>query len=181
MASHAEWAANAEDLVHNRSFAAQQLDLGQVSNQTGLSRKTIEDSLTREEITNQLNPRGALCRPKYRIGDTPLWAPSQVQDFHARRQLQADVQDMYKSLPTFEPDEADALGYVTNREIKERLAVHDQTVRRYQRNYADYPAPVGKLSRGGSPGVPELLRDWAEILEWAQTKRGITIPEEWAA
>lgn len=182
MASHAEWAEQAEDLIHNRAFAAQQYDIGQVSHMTGLAQTTIEDSLTRERITNPASPRGALCRPAYRIGDnTPLWAPSQVQDYFNRQKLQDERLAANDALPTISVSEARQRGLVTNREIIERFGVHDQTVRRHQRNDANYPAPVAKLSREGTPGVPELLRPWDEIVEWARTKRGLKVPEEWAA
>jgi hypothetical protein len=174
--SRAEWAEAAEDLIDNLPKAAEQLRDGQVSHMTGLSIETIKDSLTRREITSRTNPRGALCRPAYRLGDMPLWSPDQVAEYH--RRVEALKAETRLELPTVTAEQAQESGLVTSKEIQERFGVHEQTMRRHQRNHENYPRAVAKLARDGAPGVPEHLRDWNAVLTWARVNK-IKLPEGW--
>jgi hypothetical protein len=171
----AEWAANALDLTHEPGRSQNYLTVGAVSDLTGLSTRTIEDSLTREEITNEDNPRGALCRPAARVGNVPLWEPAQVDEYKRRVRASSNRQ---VALPLVTPQEADERGLVTVEEAADRLGVHGQTLRRHQRNDNNYPPALARRSRGGAPGVPEHVREWSAILVWAESK-GIEVPEEW--
>lgn len=171
----AEWMELAIDLQDDLDQAARHLTRGRVSDLTGLAESTISDTLTRRAITHEHNPRRAICRPDYRIGRTPLWSEEQVDEY--KRIAAGRPED--GDLPTVSPGEAANDGLVTTAEIRERLDVHDQTLRRYQRSSSTYPQPLARLSREGSPGVPEHLRKWEAVLVWALRTSGIVVPDEW--
>lgn len=171
----AEWMELATNLADNLARAAEQLTIGQVSDLTGLAASTISDTLTRKAISHEDNPRFAICRPDYRIGPMPLWSHKQVAKYMEIKAGKAGDED----LPTVTPGEAARDGLVTTAEIRERLDVHDQTLRRYQRSSSSYPPAVGRLSREGSPGVPEHLRRWEDVLTWALRQQGLEVPQEW--
>lgn len=171
----AEWMAMAEDLQEDLVEAAKHLPIGRVSDLTGLADSTINDTLTRKAITHADNPRRAICRPDYRIGRTPLWSIEQVEEYKRIAAERPEDDD----LPTITPGQAESDGLVTTAEIRERLDVHDQTLRRYQRSNSNYPKPVGRLSREGSPGVPEHLRRWEDVLVWALRMPDLAVPEQW--
>lgn len=165
MSNRARWADSAQPVV-DATEAIKYLSIGQLSDATGLSQETLQDSLTREEITNPDNPRITLCRPLYRLGNTPLWDQGQLrQYFTLLRKAQARAS---KNLSPYAPVEADKKGLVTTKEIAERLQVHDQTVRRWQRDHV-FPLAVGELHRFGEPGVPDHLRSWQQVLAWVRS------------
>lgn len=173
----AEWMALAVDLADDLAQAPEHLTIGQVSDLTGLAASTISDTLTRRAITHEDNPRIAICRPDFRIGPMPLWSREQVEEYGKIKAGKPGDED----LPTVTPGEAARDGLVTTAEIRERLDVHDQTLRRYQRSSSSYPPAVGRLSREGSPGVPEHLRRWEDVLTWALRQQGLEVPQEWRA
>lgn len=170
----ARWAESAIPL---KSFeeAAKHLTVGQVSDRTGLSQNTLEDSLTREQITNARNPRRVLCRPRYRFGSMPLWTEEQVQEYLDLARKVEEERQRVEQLPLYSPAEAQERNLVTTKEIAERFGWHGQTPRRYQRDQEGYPAAVGRLRRIGEPGIPDFLRSWPEMQAWAKG-RGISIP-----
>jgi len=171
----ARWEADALDLSDDIQTAAQYLPVGKVSDLTGLSSETIEDSLTREPITNLANPRSALCNPAARIGRLPLWHPDQVAAYK-RLQAAADAEPA-PSWPTVSKDEAEAQGLVDIVTAAERFGLHEQTLRKAQRFDATYPETVAVRARDGRPGPPEHLRSWDAILEWGKSK-GYTVAAE---
>lgn len=172
MNSRARWAAGALDLTGDLETAATYFTVGQVANATGLSPETIKDSLTRREITNPLNPRGALCRPVARAGDIPLWSKAQVDEYLKRRKAAEAVEH---ELPLVSTDEASERGLVSTEEIAELFDLHDQTVRRWQRYDESYPAAVARRDRNGRSGPPEHVRELRAVLAWADSK-GIVAP-----
>lgn len=174
----AEWMREAKDLVGNPHEVGKHLTVGMVSNKTGLATRTIEDTLTRKRITNEGNPRSALCRPEYRFGKTPLWSHEQVERY---KKLAAQTKHHDDTLPLVTVAEAYERSLVSTAEIRERLGLHDQTLRRYQRDDNDYPEAVARLSREGSPGVPEHLREWVKVLGWALRHDEIEVPPKWLA
>lgn len=160
--SRARWASTAVDLSNDLTKAAQQITLGALADATGLSQRTIEDSLTREKITSPDNPRGAIDRPRYSVGGNPLWSHSQLAEFAKRARIDKKV-----DLPLISPEAAEERGLISTIELAEMLGKHDQTVRRWEANFADtYPAAVARRSRDGRPGVPEHVRPLAKIVEW---------------
>lgn len=171
----AEWMVLAEDLADDLAQAAQHLQVGRVSDLTGLATSTIEDTLTRKAITQESNPRRAICRPDFRVGRMPLWSQAQVDEYKRIAEGKAEDED----LPTVTSQGAESGGLVTTAEIRKRLDLHDQTLRRYQRSNSTYPRPVARLSREGSPGVPEHLREWGAVLAWALKQEGIVVPSRW--
>lgn len=185
MNSRARWADGALDLTDDLDQAARYLTVGRVSDATGLSANTIRDSLTRREITNPDNPRGALCRPAARIGDVPLWAQEQVDEFLRRK----DAADAATSdLPLVSTEDARERGLVSTEEIAEHFQQHDQTVRRWQRYDKDYPKAEARRSRDGRSGPPEHVRSLAAVIAWHDAKlaRGDdpdepTVPEQGTA
>lgn len=172
MNSRARWAAGALDLTGDLETAATYLTIGHVSDATGLSPNTISDSLTRREITNPANPRGALCRPAARVGDVPLWAQAQVEEYLKRQRGQAATE---VDLPLVSTAEGAERGLVSTEEIAELFDLHDQTVRRWQRFDSTYPAAVARRSRDGRSGPPEHVRELRAVMAWAESK-GITVP-----
>lgn len=175
MSTRARWADGATPVVDPKE-ATKYLTMGQVSDQTGLSQKTLQDSLTRDEITNPRNPRGALCRPLRRWGNLPLWEPEQVQRYQEMVALLEDADEV--ELPSYGPTEARQEDLVTTKEIAERLGVCDQTIRRWQRNDGEFPVAVGKLRRYGEPGVPDHLRPWSEVVKWVRNRPKLRIPAD---
>lgn len=172
MNSRARWAADALDLTNDIETAATYFTKGQVSDATGLSVNTIADSLTRREITNPLNPRGALCRPAARVGDVPLWSQGQIDEYHRRVKA---LESAETDLPLVSTEEARERELVSTEEIAELFGLHDQTVRRWQRYDSTYPAPVGRRSRDGRSGPPEHVRELRAVMAWAESK-GIKVP-----
>jgi hypothetical protein len=168
MNSRARWADGALDLTDDLEQAASYLTVGRVSDATGLSANTIRDSLTRREITTPENPRGALCRPAARIGDVPLWAQEQVDEFLRRKEAAEAI--AATDLPLVSDEEASRRGLASTEEIATRFGQHDQTVRRWQRYDKDYPKAVARLSRDGRSGPPEHLRELAAVDAWHEAK-----------
>lgn len=166
MKSRARWADTATDLSNDLPKAAQQLTLGQLADATGLSAKTIEDSLTREKITSEDNPRGAIDRPDYMVGGDPLWSPTQLAEYAKRTQMTRDV-----VLPLVSSEEAETRRLISTNELAELFGIHDQTVRRWEANFRDtYPPAVGRRSRDGRPGVPEHVRELDKIVAWVKVQ-----------
>ncbi|HYF74527.1 MAG TPA: hypothetical protein VD864_16985 [Nocardioides sp.] len=175
MGSRARWADEATDLSTKISEAAKHLTIGQLADATGLSPETISDSLTREKITNPSNPRGAIDRPAYRIGDVPLWSTGQLAEYARRVQLSREEPERVVTAV-----EAEREGLVSTNQVAELFGVHDQTVRRWERNYGDYPGKVARLDREGRPGRSDHLRKLDEVVDWAREK-GIPVPESASA
>lgn len=165
--SRARWADTAIDLSNNLAKAAQQLTVGQLADATGLSQRTIEDSLTREKITAEDNPRGAIDRPEYMAGGMPLWSHAQLADYAKRKKRQ---DQRLANLPLISSEAAQMRGLTSTAEVAELLGKHDQTVRRWEANFADYPPAVARRSRDGRPGVPEHVRELAKILDWVKAE-----------
>lgn len=160
--SRARWADTAIDLSNDLTKAAQQLTLGALADATGLSQRTIEDSLTREKITSPNNPRGAIDRPRYMVGGNPLWSHSQLAEYAKRSRIDNKVE-----LPLISPEAAQMRGLISTIEVAELVKKHDQTVRRWEANFSDtYPPAVARRSRDGRPGVPEHVRELAKVIEW---------------
>lgn len=173
MNSRARWAAGALDLTGDIKAATAYLEIGRVADATGLSPNTIADSLTRREITNSLNPRGALCRPAAKVGDVPLWSQEQVDEYLKRKEAQEHREA--EELPMVSTEQAREQGLVSTEEIAELFDQHDQTVRRWERYDETYPAKVARRSRDGRSGPPEHVRELRAVLTWAESK-GITVP-----
>lgn len=171
----ARWEADALDLTKDIRTAATYLAVGEVSDLTGLSTQTIEDSLTRKPITNEANPRGALCNPAARIGRIPLWSRQQVDEYlRRRRAIEAEPTPDW---PTVSKDEAEEQGLVDIVTAAKRFGLHEQTLRKAQRFDATYPKTVAVRSRDGRPGPPEHLRRWDEIVEWGK-REGYKVQDE---
>lgn len=171
MTNRARWAADARDFTDDIEAAVREgfTTVGKVSDATGLSPETILDPLTREPITNPDNPRGALCRPAGRIGDVPLWSPEQVAEYSARAARAGEQPE----LPQVTVEEAAERGLISTEEIAALLNVHDQTVRRWQRNISDYPPAVARRVQPGRPGVREHVRERDAVVKWAREKQGL--------
>lgn len=165
--SRARWSADALDLSRTPDKIADYLTVGQLSDATGLAEATLKDSLTREEITNPDNPRGALCRPVAKFGGEPLWSTAQLAEFKRRVAVKnGDGED----LPLVTADEATERNLVSIAEIAEMFGLHDQTLRSAQAKDGNFPAAVARRSRGGRPGVPEHVRRLDQVLTWAETR-----------
>lgn len=163
--SRARWADTAIDLSNDLNQAAQQLTIIQLADATGLSVNTIEDSLTREKITSETNPRGAIDRPAFMVGGQPLWSPEQLQEFLRRAETSEKVE-----LPLISSADADDQGLISTNELAAWLSIHDQTVRKWEANFKTYPPVIGRRSRDGRPGVPEHVRETAKIIEWIKAR-----------
>jgi hypothetical protein len=165
--SRARWSADALDLARNPEKITDYLTVGQLSDATGLAEATLKDSLTREKITNEENPRGALCRPAAKFGGEPMWHPDQLAEFRRRVAVKnGDTED----LPLITAAEATERQLVSIAEIAELLGVHDQTLRSAQAKDSTFPAAIARRSRGGRPGVPEHVRKLDDVMNWANTR-----------
>lgn len=166
--SRARWAETATAVSARE--VGQYIDIGELSDKTGLSRDTIRDSLTREKITT-MDPRGAIDRPDHHFGGEPLWTHEALAEYKKRAKLTLEEKEAKAAaLPSIEPHDAHNKGYASTEEVAELLDRHDQTVRRWQRNYEDYPPAVARRSRDGRPGVPEHVRELSKVLAWVQRK-----------
>lgn len=164
--TRAQWALKAEDISATPGRITEFLTVGQLSDATGLAEDTLMDPLTRTEITNGDNPRGALCRPTHRFHDIPLWHPDQLAEYRRR------LEDKPKAtLPPVSPAEAAKRRLFSTVELASLLGVHDQTLRRAQNNDETYPPAVARRTRGGNPGVPEHVRELDKVLAWADARR----------
>lgn len=165
--SRARWSADALDLSAAPDKISDYLTVGQLSDATGLAVATLKDSLTREAITNEDNPRGALCRPAAKFGGEPLWSTSQLAEFKRRVAVKnGDSED----LPLVSAEEAAERKLVSIAEIAEMFALHDQTLRSAQAKDGNFPPAIARRSRGGRPGVPEHVRELDAVLAWAETR-----------
>jgi hypothetical protein len=173
----AEWAKEAKDFTDNPSRAKGLLSIGDVSDMTGLAKATIRDSLTRRQVSSP-TARGAICRPYARIGEVPLWSPDQVTEYQRRASLANAQRANSDVLPLISIGEAAERGLITTKDICAMLGLHDQTLRRYERDDETYPPALARQSRDGQPGVPEHVRDRAEVLAWARDKESIGTPTD---
>jgi hypothetical protein len=165
--SRARWADTATDLSNNITDIANHLTVGMLADATGLSQRTIEDSLTREKITAEDNPRGAIDRPEFMVGGMPLWSHAQLAEYTRRKARQ---EQRLAELPPISSEAAKARGLISTIELAELLGKHDQTIRRWEANFGDYPPAVARRSRDKRPGVPEHVRELSKILEWIKTE-----------
>jgi hypothetical protein len=170
--TRAQWALKAEDISATPARITEFLTVGQLSNETGLAEETLLDPLTRTEITNKDNPRGALCRPTHRFHDIPLWSRGQLEDY--RNRLKGKSKPDLPPVSQLDAAERDLFSTV---ELAALLGVHDQTLRRAQNNDDAYPPAVARRTRNGNPGVPEHVRELDKVLAWART-RGYGIPDD---
>lgn len=180
MKSRARWAREdnprpVEDLSNNLSKAAKQLTIAQLADAIGLSTKTIQDSLTRDKITDPGSPRGAIDRPDFMVGGDPLWSHEQLDEYLRRRAAADEAAANKPELPTISSADANEQGLISTNELAELLQKHDQTIRRWEANFRDtYPPAIARRSRDGRPGVPEHVRDLSKILTWIE-EHGIQI------
>lgn len=170
--SRAQWAQKAVDLTLTPSKVPAYLTVGQLSDATGLSDKYLLDPLTRAEITNPDNPRGALCRPAAKFGDTPMWSHEQLAEYRRRVDARSKTE-----LETVTPAEARERRLYSTAELAEVLDVHDQTLRRAQNNDVEYPPAVARRVRVGNPGPPDHVRSLDAVLKWAH-RRGYAVNTE---
>ncbi|NUT90889.1 MAG: hypothetical protein HOY78_02550 [Saccharothrix sp.] len=167
--SRAQWARQAEDISLQSKRVPEFLTIGEVSNATGLSESTLEDSLTRSANTNPASPRGALCRPAARFFNVPLWSHAQLDEYHRRLALQnGDAQDA--TLERFTQAEAEQKGLASTPELAELFGLAAQTLRRAQESDGTYPKAVGRLRDTGTPGPPEHLRRLTDMVRWARER-----------
>jgi hypothetical protein len=171
--SRARWSADALDLSATPDKISEYLTVGQLSDATGLAEATLRDSLTREVITNESNPRGALCRPAAHFGNEPLWSTIQLAEYKRRVAVKEGKAD---ELPLVTATEAEERGLVSTAEIAEMFGLHDQTLRSAQAKDGKFPAAVARRSRGGRPGVPEHVRPLDQVLPWAEARGYTRVP-----
>lgn len=181
--TRAGWARDVVDLYETGDLAeaANLLNAAAVASATGLSIKTIEDALSRPPVTKKTNPLYPLSRPHRRMGNSPLWSHEQVDQAVELRQVDGPryLGGGDEQLPTIDPGSADALGYLSTTEIAAMVpnprnperTVHEQTVRRWAREYGDFPNAVALRERVGShPGVPIVVYNGDEIRAWLYSK-----------
>lgn len=182
--TRAGWARDVVDLYETGDLAeaAGLLNVAAVASATGLSMKTIEDALSRPPVTKKTNPLYPLSRPYRRMGNAPLWSHEQVSQAVTLRQVDERryLGGGDEQLPTIDAESASALGYLSTTEIAAMVpnrrnpdhTVHEQTVRRWAREYDDFPNAVALRARvGGHPGVPIVVYDGDEIRGWLDSKQ----------
>lgn len=182
--TRAGWARDVVDLYETGDLAqaADLLNVAAVASATGLSMKTIEDALSRPPVTKRSNPLYPLSRPYRRMGNAPLWSREQVAQAVALREVEEPryLGGGDEQLPTMDAESANARGYLSTTEIAAMVpnprnpdrTVHEQTVRRWAREYEDFPHAVALRARvGGHPGVPIVVYDGGEIRDWLHSKQ----------
>lgn len=191
--TRAGWARNVRDLYEGGDLAeaAGLLNAAAVASATGLSKQTIEDALSRPQVTKKTNPLYWISRPHCRMGNAPLWSPEQVAEAAKVRDSEEPrhLGGGDERLPRIDVESSDARGYLSTNEIAEMIpnrrnpakTVHEQTVRRWARDHGDFPKAVALRSRaGGHPGVPIVVYDGGEIRDWLYS-RGIDYTKSKAA
>lgn len=182
--TRARWAESVPDLYGSLEEVDKYLNAARVSAATGLSVNTIEDALSRPPITNSTNVLGPLSRPARRIGNSPLWSQEQVDEAVERQRANGprhlgggDAQ-----LPVIDSELSDQNGYLSTAEIAEITymsrsllrgwrPVHEQTIRRFARDYEDFPPAVALRARSeGHAGVPIVVYDGEAIREWLRSR-----------
>lgn len=191
--TRARWAENVPDLYNSLDQVKNYFSSAQVSNATGLSTNTIEDALSRPEITSDTNTLGPLSRPAARVGNAPLWSKAQVQEAIRRQQSGGPrfLGGGTSQLPTVDAPLAEENGYLSTAEIAEIAhmrrttahpwgPVHEQTVRRWAREDDTFPPAVALRARStGHAGVPIVVYDGIQIRAWLATqKERIKLVEE---
>lgn len=201
--TRARWAKGVEDLAQRHHEVGQYLTVAQVAGRIGLSPNTIADALSRPAISRGRNPLRPLCRPAMRIGNVPLWSEEQVQEALALRRSgtasgHRHLGSTKRQLPVLSKNSANKLGYVSTREIAERVymtararrdpesgnlkSVHEQTVRRWARDEEDFPAAIALRARENEhAGVPMVVYDWKQVQAFLHGKRGVGVLEVPAA
>jgi hypothetical protein len=167
--SRAQWAQQAEDISLFPKRVSEFLTIGEVSDATGLSENTLEDSLTRTANTNPTSPRGALCRPAARFFNTPLWSHAQLAEYN-RRVASKSGDGTDAALERFTQAEAEEKGLASTPELAELFGLAAQTLRRAQESDGTYPKAVGRLRDTGTPGPPEHLRRLTDMVRWARER-----------
>lgn len=189
--TRARWAEGVEDLYGDLDKVGDYLNSAQVSSATGLSVNTIEDALSRPPITSETNILGPLSRPAKRIGNSPLWSRQQVEEANRRRQSDAPrhLGGGDSQLPVVDADLSNENGYLSTSEIAEIALmrrteahewqpVHEQTVRRWARDYDDFPPAVALRARStGHAGVPLVVHDGTQVRAWLATRPNIRVGE----
>lgn len=181
--TRAAWAKDVPDLYETGELdqAANYLTTPEVASATGLSVKTIEDALSRPPVTKETNPLYPLSRPARRIGNAPLWSHEQVaQAVELRRADEPRYLGGGEGpLETIDAAKSDEKGYLSTTEIAAMVpnsrdperTVHEQTVRRWARENADFPHAVALRARSaGHPGVPIVVYNGDEIRRWLAAK-----------
>lgn len=189
--TRAAWAKDVPDLYETGELhlAPGLLRTPEVASATGLSVKTIEDALSRPPVTKHNNPLVHLSRPFRRIGNSPLWSPEQVERAAELRRLDEPryLGGGDEQLDTIDAAEADELGYLSTTEIAAMVpnsrdrarTVHEQTVRRWARENADFPRAVALRARShGHPGVPLVVYKGDEIRAWLASKNIVFYEEQ---
>lgn len=168
--TRARWATEAIDLTATPGEAAHYLTVGQLSDAIGLAVGTIMDSITRAPITNEHNPRSAICRPAARIGDdVALWTAEQRDEFLRIRKLADQAREEARNLDAVTPEEARQRKLFSLVEFADMFDVHDQTLRRAQSQDGSFPPAVARRRRDIA-GVPEHLFPLDEMVTWARAK-----------
>lgn len=181
--TRAAWAKDVPDLYETGELhlAVNYLRTPEVASATGLSVETIGDALSRPPVTKENNPLHPLSRPERRIGNSPLWSHEQVE---RAVELRRANEPRYLGggdgpLETIDAAKADERGYLSTTEIAAMVpnprnperTVHEQTVRRWARENADFPRAVALRARSqGHPGVPIVVYNGDEIRRWLSTK-----------
>jgi hypothetical protein len=183
--TRAKWVADIPDLTSRLKEAGNYLDVASVSEATGFSPQTILDLLSRDPITSETNPQGALSRPAARIGNTPLYSKTQVADCQ-RRQRGAGGRHpggTYTPLPKVSTEQARESGLLSTVEIAAIADVHEQTVRKWISRTAEFPAAVAHRERDedGHSGVPFVMRNGAEVRRWLRDNGYADQVAEWEA
>lgn len=176
MKTRAKWVEGVRDLYPNDLHEAGNfLGVPAVAERTGLSPSTITDLLSRSQITSETNVLAPISRPEVRIGNQPLYSPGQVDEV-IERQRNTNHRHLGggdEPLDTISPSEARRRKLISVEEIalmanaKDPNGMHEQTVRRWARDFDDFPGPVALRAReGGHPGVPNVVREKRKVIVW---------------
>lgn len=168
MSTRAKWTPGIPDLYSDLTKAAKYHTLEDVSRITGRSPVTLSDALSREPVTAEDNPMSALSRPAARIGSKPLYSPEQVKRYQKLAARREAVESEVNSLEKITPEQAKRAGLLSTTEIAGYAGVHEQTIRRWSRQRADFPRPVARRERaeGQHSGVPSNVRELEDVRRW---------------
>lgn len=179
MRTRAKWAEGIPDLYHRLDDATALLTVEQVSDRIGQSVTTITDLLSRAVITHPDNPLRHISRPKFRVGNRPLYTSEQVDQVVAAMAVVADRPRVLggAELPSITAEEADERGLVSVMEVSAEYDIHPQALRRWARDDQTFPPAVAnRRRRAGHPGVPEVVRDATAMRKWLTDNGKITAP-----
>ena len=139
--------------------------LPQAAEYIGLSEATVRDLLSRPPITAAHNMLAPISRPAARVGGEPIYSRAQLNAVIDRRAATRRLRSA--DLDKISHDEAEQQYLKSHAEMSELFGKHENSLRKWDSAYADFPKPVASREHsGGYPGTPTIVFDTLEMYRW---------------